>query len=70
MGMEILAIKKAGIRPAMSSRNMKEASVFWKVHCQLVSRLSSKDLNANWATYIKRASREISKKLKLIFEGD
>ena len=48
-GMEILAIKKAGIRLAMSIRNMNAASVFWKAHCQLVSRLSSKDLNTNWA---------------------
>jgi hypothetical protein len=69
-GMGILVIKKAVIRPAMSIRKMKEASVFWNVHCQLVSRLSSKDLNTNWATYIKSTSREIIKKLKLILKED
>jgi hypothetical protein len=69
-GMEILATKKAGIRPAISIRNRKEASVFWKAHCQLVRRLSSNDLNKNWATNVRSTSREIIKKLKLILRED
>lgn len=70
LGTAVLARKKTGIRPAARTRNTVAASVLRKVHCQLVSRLSSRDLETNWAINVKSASRKIARKPELILDED